>query len=114
MKFAFLASILFLITACGGSKKHTIESAQAVEQQEANNGYSTGRVTTSFAGDACPWLVKLDGVSGTYLIPIAMDERYRKNGLHLRFTYRASRANNGGCMKGQTAILEDITLIEEK
>ena len=104
---------ILLLCACG-PKKNTLDSAKAVEQQEADAGYSTGRVTTAFAEEACPILVKLDDVSGTYLIPIALEERFKQNGLHLRFKYRPSRANNGGCLKGQTAILEEVSVVAGK
>lgn len=102
-----------LLGACG-PKNNTLDSAKAVEQQEADAGYSTGRVTTAFAEEACPVLVKLDDVSGTYLIPIALEERFKQHGLHLRFKYRPSRANNGGCLKGQTAILEEVSVVAGK
>lgn len=107
-----IAAGMLVMAACG-PKNNTLDSAKAVEQQEAASGYSTGRVTTAFAAEACPVLVKLDDVGGTYLIPIAMEERFKRHGLHLRFKYRPSRANNGGCLKGQTAILEEITVVPE-
>ena len=102
-----------LLVSCG-PKNNTLDSAKAIGQQEADSGYSTGRVTTAFAEEACALLVKLDDVSGTYLIPIALEERFKQNGLHLRFKYRPSRANNGGCMKGQTAILEEVSVAKER
>jgi hypothetical protein len=110
---AALITGALLMAACG-PKNNTLDSAKAIGQQEADAGYSMGRVTTAFAEEACPVLVKLDDVSGTFLIPIALEERFKKNGLHLRFKYRPSRANNGGCMKGQTAILEEVSVAPEK
>ena len=108
-KQGVLAALILLSVACG-AKKQSVDSAAAVEQQEANAGFSTGTVTTAMVSDGCPLLVTLDGVNKVFLIPIGLDERYRRNGLKLRFKYRPSKASIGECRKGQAAILEEISL----
>ena len=108
-KQGVLAALIVLSVACG-AKKQSVDSTAAVEQQEANAGFSTGTVTTAMVSDGCPLLVTLDGVNKVFLIPIGLDERYRRNGLKLRFKYRPSKASIGECRKGQAAILEEISL----
>lgn len=108
---SLLLSIACLCAIACGTKKHTVDSTKAVQQQEAGAGYSTGRITTNFAGDGCAILIKLDGVGNTYLLPIALEEKFKKNGLQLRFKYRPSKASSGDCLKGQPAILEEISVV---
>ncbi len=98
-----------LLAACG-SNKTSVDSTAAVEQQEANNGFSTGRVTTAFAGDGCPVLIRVDHADNLYLIPIALDEKYKQNGLQLTFKYRPSRASSGDCRKGSPAVIEEVSV----
>jgi hypothetical protein len=102
-----LATIILLGAGCG-AKKQSAEAA--VEQQEANAGFSTGTVSLDMMGDGCPLVITLDGVDKVFLVPIGLDDLYKKNGLKLRFKYRPSRASIGECRKGQAAILEEISL----
>lgn len=99
-----------LLCACG-SNKTSVDSSAAVEQQEANNGFSTGRVTTAFAGDGCPVLIRVDHADNLYLIPIALDDKYKQNGLQLTFKYRPSRASSGECRKGSPAVIEEVSVV---
>lgn len=105
---SIVASILLL--SCG-PRIVTVDSPEAIEQQEANNGFSTGKVTTAFAGDGCPLLVRVEGVDGLYLIPIALEEKYKEDGLRLTFKYRPSRASSGECRRGSPAVLEEISVL---
>lgn len=109
-----------LIVVCGalilwscGSRITSVDSPEAIAQQEANNGFSTGRVTTNYAGDGCPLLIRVEGVDGLYLIPIALEEKYKQDGLRLTFKYRPSRASSGDCRRGSPAVLEEITVLPE-
>lgn len=98
---------LLLLGACGTKKPAVIEEAPATVVKHS------GVVTMKAAGDGCPLLVILDGGAKEALIPIGLDKRYQQEGLHLKFTYRPSRASSGECGKGSPAILEDITVIGE-
>ena len=72
-----------------------------------------GTVTTAFAEDGCDVLIQVNSKSEhAYLIPIALDDKYKKDGLVLKFNYRVSRAHQGDCKKGQAAILEDIAIMD--
>jgi len=111
-----MKNLLVSITACAlfcacGAKKTTLDSSAAVEQQEADNGFSTGRVTTAFAGDGCPVLIRVDRADNLYLIPIGLDEKYKQNGLQLTFKYRPSRASSGECRKGNPAVIEEVSIV---
>lgn len=110
MKPSVIGTALLLVLASCGSPKPGVTGEEAVEQQEAGQGFSTGRVTTDHAGDGCPVLVKVDGVNDLFLLPIGLEDRYKRNGLVLRFKYRPSRASIGECRKGEAAILEEITI----
>jgi hypothetical protein len=101
--------LIGLFSACGGNKD-LVNSEKAVEQQEANDGYTIGRVTTEFIGDGCPLLIKLEE-TGIYIIPVAMEDNYKRNGLRLKFKYRPSRASSGECRKGNPAVLEEVTVV---
>lgn len=99
-----------LIMACGANKT-SVDSPAAIEQQEANNGFSTGRVTMAFASDGCPLLIRVDHSDNLYLIPIGLEEKYKQNGLQLTFKYRPSRASSGECRKGNPAVIEEVSIV---
>ena len=108
--FLVTVTVFALLCACG-SKKSSLDNSAAVEQQEANNGFNTGRVTTAFAGDGCPVLIRVDHADNLYLIPIGLDEKYKQNGLELTFKYRPSRASSGDCRKGSPAVIEEVSIV---
>jgi hypothetical protein len=94
------------LAGCGNTKPATTEAP--VEPVIMHSG----TVTMKGERDGCPLLVMLDPASSKQmLIPIGLDDKYRKEGLQLKFSYRLSRASSGECGKGTPAILEDITVI---
>ena len=99
-----------LLANCG-AKKSSVDNATVVEQMEANNGFSTGRVTRAFEGDGCPVLIRVDHSDNLYLIPIGLDEKYKQNGLQLTFKYRPSKASSGDCRKGSPAVIEEVSIV---
>jgi hypothetical protein len=107
----FTAAALAL-AACGTPKSAT-ENTKAIDSQEAGNGYSIGRMTSAHASEGCAWLMKLEDAGGLFLLPIALEDRYKKEGLRLKFRYRPSKASSGDCLKGSPAILEEITVVPE-
>lgn len=72
-----------------------------------------GIVSREHAEDGCDYLIKLnESINGSnYLIPIGIDDKYKKQGLKLKFTFRSSRASSGSCNHGNPAILENIEVI---
>jgi hypothetical protein len=94
------------MAGCANTKPATTEApAEPVRMH-------SGTVTLKAEKDGCPLLVMLDPASSKEaLIPIGLDDKYRKEGLQLKFSYRVSRASSGECGKGTPAILEDITVI---
>ncbi len=101
--------LLVALLSCSPPKRATQDTDLPAAEQDPTTLFHTGRVTTAFAAEGCPLLVALDREPDVFLIPIGLDERYTRNGTQLRFRYRPSRASNGGCLKGQPAVLEDIT-----
>ena len=113
-RIAFMAITTTLVIACTPRKEAAVAPPPAVvpEQQPALSAdvYYTGKVSTAFAGESCPLLVEVNEQDGVILIPIGLAPQFATDGLQIRFKYRLSRANNGGCTKGQTAILEDVAI----
>ena len=73
----------------------------------------TGIVTMEHKSDGCEVLIKMTSQSDyTYLIPVALETRYRKEGLELQFNFVASRAPQGECTMGQMAVIQDIGYIK--
>lgn len=120
---ALLAFGLMFLGACTCKKPATEAGAPApVETATQDGGFFSGTVTTIYVDDGCPFLVMMEtkqGPDGTItgpetpelLLPIALDEKYLKSGVRLRFKYRASRASSGGCTKGFPAILEEVSVV---
>jgi hypothetical protein len=109
MSTNFLATALlataFIAVSCNKSKPVAEAPLEPILMH-------SGTVTLSQAKEGCPLLVRLDPQkTGEVLIPIGLDDKYQKEGLQLKFSYRPSRASSGECMKGTPAILEDITVI---
>lgn len=113
MRNLLIPATVLVLVACGTPKSAT-ENKTAIAAQEAGQGYSVGRMTSAFSGEGCAWLVKLEDAGGLFLLPIALEERYKRNGLRLKFRYRPSKASSGDCLKGSPAILEEITVVPEK
>lgn len=55
-------------------------------------------------------LIRVDHADNLYLIPIALDDKYKQNGLQLTFKYRPSRASSGECRKGNPAVIEEVSI----
>ena len=97
------ALFLFGLPACAPTKP----SVQADAKSEQTK--LQGVVTNEFAKDGCPWLVTYqDGTEEKYLIPVQLEERFKKNGLKLAFTFHYSRIMQADCQMGQPAVLEEI------
>lgn len=109
---ALVAIACAIAIACTPRKEAAAVPAPADVQEEqpalTPDVFYTGKVSTAFAGESCPLLVQVNEQDGVFLIPIGLSTQFATDGLQIRFRYRLSRANNGGCMKGQTAILEDV------
>lgn len=114
-RYLAVCVVVVAMVGCGSTKRSativTPTPATTTTSTTTDEAFSFGRVTNGFANDGCPWLISIEKEGSTiYLIPIALDDQYKKDGLHLKFTYRPSKASSGGCMKGQPAILEGITI----
>lgn len=109
VKYGTLTFFAAAMLACG-SHRNAAESDAAIRLQEANQGFSTGRVTTEFIGDGCPLLIRVDHAKNLYLYPIGLEEKFRKHGLHLTFKYRPVKASTGDCRKGSAAEVDEVSL----
>lgn len=103
----FIMVLLALSCADRGSGTKPVSDAPNGEPERIK-----GTVTSAFSGEGCPWLVLLDTPTEVGpLIPIALEERYLRDGMRIAFSYRLSRASSGACKKGTPAILEDIAAL---
>ncbi len=104
-----LPCVLFMIMACNSTAP--VADNSDMKPSEDVLVEHVGTVTTAFADQGCDVLIQMNSQSEyTDLIPIGLDDKYKKDGLVLRFNYRVSRAHQGDCRKGQAAILEDISI----
>jgi hypothetical protein len=98
-----------LLSSCGNSKPATTSAPAPTAEPTIMR---SGTVMLGLAKEGCPLLIRLDPQkSGEVLIPIGLDERYWKEGMQLKFSYRVSRASSGACKQGTPAIIEDISVI---
>ena len=75
----------------------------------SDDSFTHGVVTNEFEKDGCAWLIQFnDGVEGKYLIPVQLEDEFKKNGLKIAFTFHYSRISQGVCQMGQPVVLEEI------
>lgn len=97
------ALCLLLLLGCRVSKPTT------KLKPELEEGEYIGTVTNQFEQQGCEWLIQFnDGVEDKYLIPIQLEQDFKKNGLKVVFSFHYSRISQGNCQMGQPAVLEDI------
>lgn len=66
-----------------------------------------------YAEQGCALLVEVQSNSEhQWLFPIALNDKFKKEGLQINFNYRLSRAPQGECNIGQTAVLEKVRPVE--
>ena len=107
-----LAAIALLV-ACNKTKPAAEATPPPPPPPTTALDFHTGVVTMAHAAHGCPLLVETATSEGTKLfIPIGLDEKYHKDGLKLKFTFRPSRASSGACNEGRPAILEDVSVVE--
>lgn len=97
------ALCFLLLLGCTASKPTTnIEP-------ELEEGKYIGLVTNQFEQDGCEWLIQFnDGAEDKYLIPVYLEEDFKKNGLKVVFSFHYSRISQDNCQMGQPAVLEEI------
>ncbi|HQW86927.1 MAG TPA: hypothetical protein PLH93_07065, partial [Flavobacteriales bacterium] len=100
-----LAAVAVLVGCAGG------KSTPSGTSSAPPPGHTLGTVTLAHAAEGCPVLIALEppGELG-HLMPVGLDERFRKEGLKLSFTYTLSRIHSGGCNQGTPAVLDSIAV----
>ena len=100
-------SALFFLLVIGCASNKT--SIKLKPESEVEN--YAGVITNEFGQQGCSWLIKYtDGSEDKYLIPVQLEEEYKKNGQKIEFSFHLSRINQGDCQFGQTAVLEGIKI----
>ena len=107
-------TLVSVLAGSCGSKKVAVAQPPAEVSTDVIIIHS-GTIMLGAAAEGCPLLLRLDPEKeGEWLLPIALDEQYLKEGLRLKFSYRPSRASSGSCTKGTPVILENIHVMELK
>jgi hypothetical protein len=99
----FASALLVLFVSSCATNKPSVS-----QESELDKGKTLGVVTNEFEKDGCLWLIKLEGQNDTYLIPVQLEDKFKKNGLKVEFAFHYSRISQGACQIGQPAVLEDI------
>jgi hypothetical protein len=92
MKIVFLALTLILVASCGTQKEavQSNENSSNVEQT-ANDGMIVGIVRMNPKG--CPlYLDANENGEEITMYPVNLDEKFKKDGIRIKFTYTPSRA----------------------
>jgi|GEM_PF-2695976 len=113
MKTSFwgVCLLLFLgisIISCKGKMGNKGNTAGNEEQIE--DGFTRGTITTSRADQGCPVLVKveMEGQSRLHR-PISLPEEFAEEGMKIKFKYRKSRAAQKDCEDGMPLIVSEVS-----
>ncbi|MCB9205652.1 MAG: hypothetical protein H6603_11790 [Flavobacteriales bacterium] len=99
-----ISALFFLVAVGCASRIPSVSSEVGLEQDEY-----AGSITNEFETDGCPWLIQYnDGHEDRYLIPVQLDQEFKKNGLKVQFRFHYSRILQADCQMGQPAVLEQI------
>jgi hypothetical protein len=100
----FISALFFLLAMGCASNKPSVKP-----EAELKEGKYVGVVTNEFVLKGCSWLIKYnDGTDYKYLIPVQLEEQFKKNGLEIELSFHLSRISQGKCQIGQPAVLESI------
>lgn len=103
--FAMIAGMLVVLHISGCVFNKPSVSLEG-ENEEAE---FDGVVTNKFQKEGCDWLIKYEeGAEDKFLIPVALDDEFKKDGLKVEFRFHLSRISQGDCQMGQPAVIEHI------
>ena len=124
MKALLISSVFFLLLACGTQKEvivntdsnSQIESNQAIDNTITNTS-DTLRIIGTVRTTSKGCLVYIDAQTNSRSIkmyPVNLDDRFKKEGMFIRFTYALSRGMQPkGCECNQIVSVSDVTRLRK-
>jgi hypothetical protein len=122
MKALFISSLLFLLVACSTQKEITVNTesvnptlSSATETVQdtlyANNNIMRVIGTVRTTENGCLTYIDAKTISGNVtMYPVNLDDRFKKEGIFIRFTYTPSRAMQPkDCDCNQVVSVHDVT-----
>lgn len=110
MKILFLALTLVLVTSCG-TQKEVVQSndGNANVEQITNDGMIVGIVRVNPRG--CPlYIDATENGEALTMYPVNLDEKYKKDGIRIQFSYTPSRAMQPeDCNVTKVVALDNVT-----
>jgi hypothetical protein len=110
IKYIFLSSLsLLVLTSCASSKrknKQTVTTEVNQELMQENILWTEGVVRVSSNDSDCPLVIELVSDSRVFY-PLGLDEKYKIDGLKIKFTYSLSRAPLPEKCYGKVAVILD-------
>lgn len=99
-----LAALLFFdLVSCVSPKSNV------TVQQQVDEGFFVGHITSELSKEGCPYLLQYkEGKEDKFLIPVQLEDKFKQNGLKVKFKFHYSRIKQGECQMGQPAVLEFI------
>lgn len=102
-------SALFLSSS---SCEEIVESNTSKEEVTEEAG-TQAMVTTDYVDEGCSVLLEIEeGGEKVLLMPIELEDKYRKHGTKVLIEYRLSRIMQSDCQKGRPIIIDKIKLVE--
>jgi hypothetical protein len=120
MKFVFISLFLLTLGSCCSSRKATESTVEKTEETKtevmteikAEIRY-VGTVRVSESG--CPlWIEVKDSANIFNVYPVNLDDKFKNDGMRLRFNMITSRAPQPtGCSVQHAVVVSEVTLLRE-
>ena len=119
MKFILIFPFLAVTFSCSTAKETQVIPEQEVEiveekiEEVKEPEIIVGRVRVSKEGEGCPLLIEAFRNGEMFILyPMNLIEKYKVDGLKIKFTYTESRAPlPDNCSKAVVGVLENTTLM---
>lgn len=115
MKYFLYAIVFFGLISCGTKKNQTTETAESIppppQTEEITNNYRIVG-TVHVPEEGCPFYIdaQMKDKKIVKMYPVNLDERFRKEGMRLKFDFKRSRAPQPeGCDAEMTVSVVDVT-----
>jgi hypothetical protein len=109
MRSLFFLTAIIILTACA-NQKEIVNSENHGDQvvENVEDGFTVGMVRITDKGCFCYLEVNENGAL-LKMYPVNLDEKYKKEGIRLKFTYNVSRAMQPeNCFVDKVVALENV------
>jgi hypothetical protein len=109
MRLVFLLIVALVLSS--SSCQQVVESNPEKEEVSETTG-TLAVVTTEFSDEGCPFLLEIEeNGKKVLLMPIELDEEFKKDGLRVSIEFHFSRIMQSECQKGRPIVLDSINLV---